>query len=344
MTERGANSRSRHHAPTLDDVAGMAGVSRMTASRVVNNERYVSARARDAVNEAIAKTGYVVHHAARSLVTRRTDSVAFVIAERHRQFFEDPHLVTVIIAAGAVLGQRGQQLVLLVASNDQEQQRISRYIRAGHVDGAVLLSLGRSSQGLLDDLLKAQANVVVVGEVAKAAQVSRVFIDNRTAAREMTRYLRSVGCQRIATITGPLDRSTGKHRLTGYKDGVGRGNVREDLIVEGDFSRRSGELGMTRLLAQAPDIDGVFAASDAMAAGALAVLNHAGRRVPDDVRLAGFDDSPVAVETKPVLTTMRQPVDEIGRQAVELLLRQLDGDHEAVDVRVTTEFVKRDSA
>jgi DNA-binding LacI/PurR family transcriptional regulator len=169
-----------------------------------------------------------------------------------------------------------------------------------------------------------------------------VAADDRDGARQMVRYLVKQGRQRIGMITGPLDTPGGVDRLAGYLDVLGDAE-RDRLVVTGDYVRDSGEAAMVRLLAQAPDIDAVFVASDLMAAGALTALNRAGRRVPEDVAVGGFDDSSVATVVQPTLTTIRQPMARISAEMVRLLMDLVAGRSPAA-VILPTELVRRESA
>ncbi len=171
--------------------------------------------------------------------------------------------------------------------------------------------------------------------------ISYVAADDRDGARQKVGHLLSRGYRRIGTITGPLDTPGGVDRLAGYHDVVGPGA--KDLVVHGDYTQASGSVAMERLLARAPDVDAVFVASDLMAAGALAALRRAGRRVPDDVAVAGFDDSTIAATCHPPLTTVRQPWGRISTEMVRLLLRLLEGEANAA-VILPTELVIRESA
>ena len=172
--------------------------------------------------------------------------------------------------------------------------------------------------------------------------IAYVAADERGGARAMVEYLRSAGRARIATVTGPLDTSGGRGRLEGYRDVVGA-SFDPSLVAEGDYSQDSGERAMDALLERHPDLDAVFVASDVMALGALVALRRAGRRVPEDVAVGGFDDSAAAVAARPALTTMRQPYMRISAEMARLLLAAIDGEPPAA-VILPTEFIRRESA
>jgi len=340
---RGAARRAMRRGPTIDDVAARAGVSRGTVSRVLNGARYVSPEALAAVQRAMRETGYVVNQSARSLVTRRTNAVAFVISEPQERLFEDPNISVLLRACSMELATRDCNLVLMLAGPDAARDRVLRYVRAGHVDGALLIST-HAGDPVVRELVQAQVQVVACGRPLDVdLSVPYVAADDRGGARLMVDHLRGKGRRRIATITGPLDTTGGIERLAGYHDVLGARVPQRLIASAADWSHAAGEAAMTELLAASPDLDAVFVGSDLLAAGAMAVLRRAGRAVPDDVAVAGFDDSPVAVTTDPQLTTMRQPLDMIGAQMVRVLFGLLDGDP-PVNIVVPTELVERGSA
>jgi DNA-binding LacI/PurR family transcriptional regulator len=233
--------------------------------------------------------------------------------------------------------------VLLLAGSDDEQRRATDFITAGHVDGALLVSSHRGREGFLTQLVAAEVPLISCGiPLGYERKIGYVAADDLDGAREIVAYLRGRGRSRIATIAGPLDTSGGTGRLEGYRLELGDG-FDESLVAVGDYSRTSGESAMRELLERAPDLDAVFAANDLMAAGALDVLAAAGRRVPDDVAVAGFDDSPAAARTTPQLTTMRQPFERIAHEMVRMLLDVIEG-RPAGRLTIPTELVRRASA
>jgi DNA-binding LacI/PurR family transcriptional regulator len=333
--------RPRRTRPTINDVAAASGVSRGTVSRALNGGRDVSPAAMAAIRRAIKETGYVVNQHARSLVTQRSQSVAFILSEPQDRLFEDPNFNVLLHGCARALAEHDLTLVLTFAGTDEDRKRTARYITSGHVDGALLVST-HSGSPLIDELLASGVPVVACGKpLEHETDLAHVAADDRGGARLMTRYLRDRGRRRIAMITGPLDAPGGVERLAGYYDIVGQ--VDDQLIVNGDYTQAAGESAMARLLAQAPDLDAVFVASDLMAAGALTALRRAGRSVPGDVLVGGFDDSKIATTTQPPLTTIRQPYNRISHEMVRLLLALLAGESTAA-VILPTELVVRDSA
>lgn len=329
--------------PTIEDVAREAGVSRGTVSRVLNGGHWVSPPAREAVETAIKKTGYRINPHARNLATSRANSIAFLLTESQDRLFEDPNFAVLMRGAAEALAERDVPLVLLMAGSDDEQRRASDFITAGHVDGALLVSSHRGREQFLKRLVDAEVPVISCGvPLGYERRIGYVAADDLEGARDMVAHLRDTGRRRIATITGPQDTSGGTGRLEGYRLELGD-DFDETLVALGDYSRASGERAMRELLERAPELDAVFAANDLMAAGAIDVLAAAGRRVPDDVAVAGFDDSPIATRTTPQLTTMRQPFDRIAHEMVRMLLDVIDG-QPAARLTMPTELVVRASA
>ncbi|MDP9026859.1 MAG: LacI family transcriptional regulator [Actinomycetota bacterium] len=329
--------------PTIDDVATTAGVSRGTVSRVLNGGHWVSPDALAAVTAAIKSQGYRINPHARSLATSRTHSIAFLLTEPHDLLFEDPNFSILMRGAADALADSDDSLVLIMAGNAGEQRRALDFIGAGHVDGVLLVSSHSGGQGFIASINKLGIPAIASGvPLGLERRMGYVSADDEGGAARMVEYLQSTGRRRIATIAGPQDTSGGQQRLAGYRTALGE-DFDPGLVEVGDYGRRSGERAMSALLARHPDIDAVFAANDRMAAGAVAVARSEGLRVPDDVAVAGFDDSPVAVQTTPALTTMRQPFDRISREMVRLLLEEINGGGFA-SVVVPTELVKRESA
>lgn len=346
VTERTTTRRTPlRQPPTLEEVAKAAGVSRSTASRAINGGLKVSPSAQTAVDAAIAELGYVPNRAARSLVTRRTDSVALVVPEPDELVLTDPYFAGSLQGITAALEPTSIQLILLIARRDESSQRTANYLANRHVDGAVVVSHHRDD-GLNQVLVDCQLPCVFVGRPWTGSDVlPYVDSDNTHAGRLATEHLIAAGCTRIATITGPLDMAAGVDRLAGWRNALHAAGLSDEAMARGDFTSAGGAAAMDRLLAAYPDIDGVFAASDLMAAGAIGSLARHGRSVPGDVRVVGFDDLGVAVSTAPQLTTIHNPVVEMSRAACELLLAILGGGEEPTEPLIFhSELVVRESA
>ena len=338
--------RDRRNGTTLEEVASRAGVSRATVSRVVNGSPRVSADIRRGVQVAIAELGYVPNRAARSLVTGRTGSIAVVIAEPTGRLFSEPFFPRLLRGVSGALSARDLQLVLLMPGSAEEAQRTGAYVMAGHVDGVVMVSL-HSEDPLPSLLADSAVPLVLVGRPPSGVTASFVDVDNRQGARSAVEHLLAGGRRVIATIAGPADMPVGTDRVAGYREALTEAGLPVDphLVFHGDFTQASGTDGIRRLLAVRPDIDGVFAASDLMAAGALAGLLAAGRQVPTDVAVVGYDDSLVATSTNPQLTSIHQPIEEMGVEAARLLIDAIDtSGRPKRRVILATELVKRASS
>ena len=236
------------------------------------------------------------------------------------------------------------QVVLLALHSSKTFDTGSRYLRSGHVDGAVIVSMhGRlplnpESLGI---------PVVFIGRpMPGGEELSYVDADNLGGAQRAVQHLIDGGRCQVATIAGPPDMAPGVDRLLGYRKAMTSAGLDDrGLIVYGDFSPASGEHALRRLLDHRPNLEAVFAASDLMAAGALRALHGIGRRVPHDVAVVGFGDEMLAQHTDPPLTTMRQPIDAMGAQAArELLARISKPGRDPCHVVLDTELVLRDSA
>ncbi|TDB69585.1 LacI family transcriptional regulator [Micromonospora sp. KC721] len=331
--------------PTIRDVARVAGVSYATVSRVLNGRDWVSPEAVRLVRDAIARTGYTTNPHARSLATGRSGSVAFLLTEPQHLLFEDPNFAVLVRGVAQALSEREQTLILMIAATGQERDRAVSYLSGGHVDGVLLVS-PHSGDPLPGQLVRADVPIVACGRVLGYEQtISSVAADDRTGARSAVEHLIAAGCRRIATITGPQDTSGGVDRLHGYTDALTANGlpVEPARIAHADWSRESGEAAMRTLLRQAPDLDAVFAASDAIAAGTLPALRDAGRQVPRDVRVVGFDDSGLAATLDPPLTTVRHPLDRISEEMVRLLADVIAG-RSPVSITVPTTLVVRGSS
>ncbi|MBN6055156.1 LacI family DNA-binding transcriptional regulator [Nonomuraea sp. RK-328] len=312
-------------------------------SRVINGSPNVSEKAREAVRQAIEELGYVPNRAARALVTRRTDTVALVVSESELRVFDEPYFAGTIRGIGSALSETGLQLILAMAQSAEEHERLEHYLTGQHVDGVLLLSL-HGDDPLPGRLEAMGVPTVLGGRPVGPAPYSYVDMDNRAGARQAVKHLLSLGRASIATIAGPQDMGVGVDRLAGYRDALLSSGMPE-LVAYGDFSEESGASAMRELLAEHPGLDAVFTASDLMAVGAMRVLKAAGRTIPGDVAVVGFEDSKAAAHTDPPLTTVHQPTEAMGRQMAQLLVARINGEEVRQPVVILdTHLVLRESA
>ncbi len=346
MVELDGSSPAQRNRATLEEVAELAGVSRATVSRVINGKPRVSHDTRVAVERAATRLGYVPNRAARSLVTRRNDSIGLVIPEPTAQFFNDPFFPRLVRGVTEGLAEPGVQLVLFMPQSSKQEARLADYLAGGHVDGVLLVSL-HGFDGLPLGLKRQGIPVVLCGRPLAAADLSYVDADNEHGAVQAVTHLVEQGRQVIATVAGPQDMGAGVDRLEGYRRGLRAAGRPVDPELEeiGDFTFEGGQVGMQALLERRPDIDAVFVTSELMALGTMSALRARGHRVPDDVAVVGFDDSPVGLTANPPLTTIRQPTELLGREMTRLLLQMIStGDQRPQHLILGTELIVRASS
>ncbi len=351
MAGHGARGRSGGR-PTLEEVAARAGVGRGTVSRVINGSPRVSDATRAAVEAAVAELGYVPNTAARALAANRTDAIALVVPEPETRFFAEPYFSDMLKGVGAELSETEMQLLLIFAGSDRERRRLAQYLAAHRVDGVLLVSV-HADDPLPDMLSQLEIPAVISGPRSAAESLASVDSDNYGGARSAVEHLLSRGRRRIAHITGRLDVYGAQRRVDGYRAALRDAGheADEQLIEAGDFTEEGGRRAMAELLRRRPDLDAVFAGSDVTAAGARQVLREAGRSIPDDVALVGYDDSAIARHMEPPLTSVRQPIEEMGRAMIDLLLTEIADRRPAASrgldrhqVVLATELVERASS
>ncbi|MFF9243847.1 LacI family DNA-binding transcriptional regulator [Streptomyces sp. NPDC014776] len=329
--------------PTLDEVAERAGVSRSVASRALNNAPHVSRAKREAVERAVRQLGYVPNPAARALATRHTGAAALVVSGEDPAIFADPFFGQVIVGASAALEEADLHLMLCLAASERGRKRVAELLRSRGADGVMLMALREEDP--LTRIAEEEARMPVVfgGRPIGSAPRWYVDVDNVGGAREATEHLVSRGRTRVAALCGRLDTEAGRARYQGYRDAMLAAGLEPLPPQEGDFTETSGAAAMAAVLEKRPDVDGVFAASDNMAAGALRTLRKAGRQVPADVAVVGFDDLTAAQIADPPLTTVHQPIEALGREMARMLVALLDG-QDPTPLILPTRLVVRASA
>ncbi|WP_394555058.1 LacI family DNA-binding transcriptional regulator [Agromyces sp. MMS24-JH15] len=323
-------------------VAAKAGVSRATVSRVVNGSPKVSPDVVEAVQEAITALNYVPNRAARSLASKRTQAIALIVPESAARVFDDPFFATIVQGVALALAETEYTLNMIIES-EVDPDKTRRFLLGGNVDGALIVShhTGDHSYAQLSRTLP----LVFGGRPLDPDESSgySVDVDNEHGAVRAAEHLLARGCTRIATIAGPQDMPPGVDRLRGFTAALEAAGMHADLIEFGDFTPASGAEAMRRLLARDASIDGLFAANDQMAMGAISALAEAGRQVPGDVAVVGYDDDRYAATAVPALTTVRQPSTEMGAEMARKLVRLIEG-HEVEALTVLpTELVARQS-
>lgn len=310
-------------SPTLEDVAAAAGVSRSTASRAINGGVKVSVDAQAAVDAAVTALGFTPNRAARALVTARTNCVALVIPEPDDRVTADPFFASVIKGLGQALQDTELAMVLLLARQPDTADKTMRYLRHGHVDGAVVVS-HHATDTIERALLASRLPSVFVGRPWYSPEAfSYVDTDNRRGAELATAHLVSIGRHRIGTVAGPADMIAAVDRLDGWSAALNAAGLPATAVEHGDFTALGGAAAARRLLDAAPELDAIFVANDLMAQGVLDVLRSRGRSVPGDVAVVGYDNSVVSSTTDPPLTTVVNPVADMARAAGSVLIGRI---------------------
>jgi LacI family transcriptional regulator len=330
---------------TIEQIAELADVSRSTVSRVLNNHPSVRPAVRDRILRIINENGYAPQAAARSLASRRTNVIGLVIPRSAAVIFSDPFFPHVIQGITQACTNRGYFLMLSMVTADLEQGFYNRIVRSRHFDGVIMLS-SDVDDPILPLLMKDHTPLVLVGRHPYFTDLNWVDVENRAGAREAVTHLIKLGHTRIGMIAGPLQMAAALDRRDGYKQALLESAlpIVPELIVEGNFTQQGGYQAMAHLLNLRERPTAVFVASDTMAIGALRAIHEAKLRVPEDIAIVSFDDLPTASFATPPLTTMRQPIYEMGCAAAELLIEQLEGNNQMiVQRRMPTRLVIRQS-
>ncbi len=328
--------------PTLDEVARVAGVSRAAASRAINSSGNVSRATREAVARAVRELDYVPNPTARALATQQAGAVVLAVSHHDPELFADPFFAQIIVGVSAALERTDLVLMLVLADSVHGRSRLERILRSRRADGLMLLALHGDDP--LDRLAgKLDIPVVYGGRPLDGEPRWYADADNRGGARLAAEHLIARGRRRLATVTGMLDTDVAVQRLHGYREALAVAGLDASRTAEADFTEPGGHAATQRLLELHPELDAIFAANDNMAAGALRALREAGRSVPADVSVVGFDDAPVARLTTPQLTTVQQPVRQLGREMARMLLALIEGE-EPTPLILPTRLVLRESS
>jgi LacI family transcriptional regulator len=327
---------------TLDDIAKLAGISRATASRAINNRPDVSPAVRKRIQEILQETGFQPNAAAHSLASQRSDMIGLVISRTVRGIFADPYFPRLAEGIAQVCNQHHLSFSLFV---EYEVETLFRRItRRGFLDGLIVQVEGLDNPLIPKLVRQSNPPVVVVGRPPKGTHVSYLDVDNVGGAYQAVTHLINLGHLRIGTLTGPMISGSGQDRLEGYRQALNEHGIQVDegLIVEGDYTEEGGYHLTGSIMAQKPSA--LFVGSDSMARGVLRALKEMNLSVPQDIAMVGFDDLPPATVASPLLTTVRQPIKRIGIQAVETLLDMIENGMEPVrTTTLPTELVIRES-
>jgi LacI family transcriptional regulator len=307
---------------TIKDVARQANVSVATVSRALNGHENVADAVRTRVLAVARELRYSPHHAARSLSSRRTNTIGVILPDLYGEFFSE-----LMRGIDQVARDHGQHLLVSSYHGNPQEQGEALGAMRGRVDGLLVMSpYAIDASPLADHLGQAQPAVLINSSLPEL-DAPALTVDNRTAAAEMVQHLADTGRRRIAYIDGPADNFDARDRLLGYEQGLAAAMPGvQPWVVHGDFSEASGHHAAQELLGASQRPDAVFAANDMMALGFMFACQQVGVDVPAQIAVAGFDDIPLARYTNPSLTTMRVDIAGLGAQAMRMLLQQLSGD------------------
>jgi len=325
---------------TLSDVAVAAGVSPTTVSRYLSRSIVLPQTTRDRIDAAITALDYRPNLLAKRLSTGRAEAIGLVTPE-----IDNPFFAQLAAAVEAEAERHGYAVYMSSTHGDPSREMGAvRRMRDGHVDGMVLIP-SRPDDGSLSRLLAHDDKVVLLDEDVPGVGLCRVFAQNENGAWLATQHLIAAGHRHIAFIGGPPGLMSVQERKAGFERAMAQANLpvaAEDVTLY-DYSRAFGHRATNSILAANPRPSAIFASSDYLAIGVLGALQQAGLSVPQDMSLIGFDDMPFAELVNPPLTTIRQPVPEMGRIAFQLLLALMNGRRAAPLTRLPVELVRRKS-
>lgn len=329
---------------TLEDVARAAGVSRATASRVVRGEKIVGDEKVAAVMSAVSELGYVPNVAARQLVTRRADTVALIIAEPDLIVFTDPFFARIAIVLSRALGEKDVQLVTAFPDSAGGFRRTAAFLKEGRVDGAIIVSHHKDARQIAAYAASPIPVVFIGRPYVEDPPASWVDLDNVEGGRLAARALLDAGSRAPVIVTGTPNMVASNDRLAGFRAVMEERGLKTREIT-GQFSPEAGERAAERLVPKikAGEVDGVFFSSDPMALAGMRVFRSQGIRIPEEVRVVGFDDIDASARAVPPLTTIENSAQALGRAAVDMLAAIRQGSWDGEPVLIGTRLVKRES-
>ncbi len=308
---------------TITDIAKRAGVSKTTVSRVLNDKPDVDKETREQVLAIIRETGFVPQTQAVNLVKGRTGLIGLLVPS-----LTNPYSLTVIQGVAEALAETDYEMILYTTSMASKNQELFVKRLTRNLTDGLLILLPRNFREYEDRLIKSQFPVVLIDHRGLSSDFPSITASNRKGAFEAVRYLIGLGHGRIGFVSGLMDFGCSRERLEGYRDALSEAGIpyEDGLVRYGDFTEASGYHCCRELLECSRKPSAVFCSNDDMALGAMQAARDMGAEVPRDVSIVGFDDGPKASFSSPQLTTVRQPLQAMGRRAAEILLRRIEGE------------------
>src|SRR5438270_8977081 len=296
---------------TIRDVAKRAQLSVATVSRALNGFENVSEQARERIAAAVTELGYGPHAGARSLSLARNNAIGVVLPDLHGEFFSE-------IVRGMDREASRRCYLLLLSNLHAGTEHASNALRAmrGRVDGLIVMAPHLAAEELASALPKGLPSVLI-NTRDSTGQFPSIHLDNRAGARAVVDHLASLGRKRLVHIAGPAENMDAQERAGAFCEAVAAHGLSGE-VLQGDFGIESGEAAVARLLAGNAEFDAIFAANDNMAIGAIEALRAAGKNVPGDVAVVGFDDIPLAQHLG--ITTVRVRIAQLGERALQRLI------------------------
>lgn len=335
--------RSNRTDSTIDQVAKLAGVSRATVSRVMNGSAHVSPERVKAVQRAIKELNFTPNSTARRLAGGRSGLIALLIEESSEEFFTNSFWGEVVRGFSQTIRDAGMHPLVLIQPKSGTEESLFATLQAGQMDGLAIFGWHKPVK-VLEKLLDPKMAVVFGGDFGGSKKYPCVDVDNVRGGYLATQHLIESGCTKILVITGDLTLQSARDRLSGYEKALSEAGLKidEKLIVYGDYTQIKAESIVRQVLRSKRRFDGIFAANDLSAVGAIEMLLQHGVSIPEQVKVIGFDDSPVATNGVLPVTSIRQPIKELGIEVALSLLEILNGG-QVSDKLLGVKLIKRKS-
>lgn len=331
---------------TIKDVARLAGVSKTTVSRIMNNNPSVKPETKTRVLQAVKELGYTPNSIARALRIKKSEVVAVIIPHGVEYVFSDPFFPEIIKGIATVLNLHNLNLHLVMGSTERQQREIySGLLRSKRIDGLILVCLRFDDKEYILRLKRASLPCVSIGRFP-LEKVNYVGCDNKEGAYKVVKHLINLGHKQIGLISGSFDLIGGVDRFEGYKMALEKHNLEYDseLVTKGDWTREGGYQAMCELFSRTKIPTAVFAANDQMAIGVVEAIKEKGLQIPKDIAIVGFADTQFASYIEPPLTTIREPTYEESTMAAKMLIKLINGQEvRQPQVMLPTELIIRES-